>query len=234
MSSSSSFDHIITLPTTPAIDNHNDKDNNDNPTTIAQEWLSSLSTVLRTHDFARLPELFHADSWWRDHLALQWDLRTIRGCEHISSFLERYQPSAQLASFKLQDEGRFSPRIDEPEKEAGLRLRWIVSMFFFETRVGRGAGVLRLTQEEGNSSSRWKAYAVYTSLQELKDFEEPLGPRRVYGTLDSMPGGSSGGTWLERRKRQVEFGDEEPQVLVVGAGRILPTLYDLSVLSKRC
>lgn len=226
-----SASHIINLPNTPPITDDNDNPSAINPPAIAQQWLSSLVSVLRTNDFARLQEeLFHPDSWWRDHLALQWDLRTIRGAEGIAAFLQEHQPTAQLSALKLQDEGRYRPSLHEPEKEAGLLLTWIVSMFFFETRVGRGVGVLRLTQENNssNSTGKWKAYAVYTSLQELKGFEEPLGPRRVYGTLNSMPGGSSKGTWLERRKRQVEFVDEEPQVLVVGAGRHTLTSQSVS------
>ncbi|KAL1962858.1 hypothetical protein VTN77DRAFT_9133 [Rasamsonia byssochlamydoides] len=205
--------HIIALPNTPPIDNPSI-----NPLEIAQQWLSSLETVLRTQDFPRLRELFHTESWWRDALALQWDLRTIQGANRIEAFISQHQPQAQLSSFRLQDIGKYQPTLDEPEKDAGLQLSWVVSMFFFETRVGRGAGVLRLTQENGGSR-QWKAYTVYTSLQELKGFEEPLGPKRVYGTLGSMPGGSSKGTWLERRKKQLEFADEEPTVLVVGAGQ---------------
>lgn len=103
-------------------------------------------------------------------------------------------------------------------------------MFFFETKVGRGAGIFRLTQDR--QSGVWKAYTMYTSLQELKGFEEPLGPRRVYGTLDSMPGGSSQGTWYERRQRQLEFLDEEPTVLVVGAGRSILTCEGIRTASN--
>jgi hypothetical protein len=33
-----------------------------------------------------------------------------------------------------------------------------------------------------------------------------------------MPGGFDKGTWLERRQKKVSFEEEEPQVLVVGAG----------------
>jgi hypothetical protein len=103
-------------------------------------------------------------------------------------------------------------------------------MFFFETEFGRGAGFLRLTPD---AEGTWKAYVVYTSLQELKGFEEPLGPKRVYGTLDSMPGGPSKGNWFERRQRQVEFLDEEPQVLVIGAGELI-YFFSLRILSVIC
>jgi hypothetical protein len=89
-------------------------------------------------------------------------------------------------------------------------------MFFFESAVGTGTGMLRLTQ---SADGTWRAYAVYTSLQELKDAREPLGKFRAEGTTESMPGGLAGGTWIERRDRQREFLDGEPTTLVVGAGK---------------
>ena len=99
-------------------------------------------------------------------------------------------------------------------------------MFFFESNVGYGSGILRLTQ---NADGVWKAYAVYTSLQELKGVKEPLGTNRVSGTLDSLPGGSLGGTWSERRKREFAFTDQQPTVLVVGAGRFICFFYSQGV-----
>ena len=114
---------------------------------------------------------------------------------------------------RLQDSGPFQPKLEVVKKETGFT--WISSLFHFETRIGRGSGVLRLTQEK---AGEWKAYSVYTTLQELKGFEEPLGTKRPYGTIESMPGGFSGGTWAERRQRKLDFLDEEPQVLVIGAG----------------
>lgn len=200
--------HIIQLPVTPQVTTPLD------PRAIAQRWITDLEAVLSGNDFSRLTELFHQESWWRDMLALEWNLRTIQNLDRIEDFVRQNQPRAQLSAFRLQDDGKFQPSLDTPVEG---RLSWVVSMFFFETKVGRGTGMLRLTQD--GPSGVWKAYAVYTSLQELKGFEEPLGPRRVYGTLDSMPGGSSKGTWAERRQRQREFLDEEPTVLVVGAGR---------------
>jgi hypothetical protein len=89
-------------------------------------------------------------------------------------------------------------------------------MFFFKSAVGTGTGMLRLTQ---GADGVWRAYAVYTSLQELEDAREPLGKFRAEGTTESMPGGLAGGTWTERRDRQREFLDGEPTTLVVGAGK---------------
>ncbi|KAL1996709.1 hypothetical protein VTN49DRAFT_7574 [Thermomyces lanuginosus] len=201
--------HVVSLPKPPRFTS---KDVN--ASEVVQRWLSSLEEVLRTQAFDRLStDLFHADSWWRDHLALQWDLRTIRKAKDIEAFVRTHQPTAQLSTFRIQTEGKYVPHVESPENQ----LDWVASMFFFETAVGRGSGVVRLFPDE--QSKQWKAYAVYTSLQELKGAEEPLGPKRAYGTLDSMPGGSKGGTWLERRKRAVQFKEEEPTVLIVGAGQ---------------
>ena len=76
--------------------------------------------------------------------------------------------------------------------------------------------MLRLVQ--GNDGI-WKGYMIYTALQELKGFEEKIGARRTHGGNNSLIGGAIKGNWLERRERQKEFLDEEPTVLIVGAGR---------------
>lgn len=186
---------------------------------IAQHWIKKLETVLGSNDFSHLSELFHPESWWRDAIALQWDLRTIQNLDRIIEFVEQYQPNVKLSAFRLQDDGKYQPTFDTPVNG----LNWIFSMFFFETRLGRGTGVFRLTQDDAGV---WKAFTLYTSLQELKGFEEPLGPRRVRETTP-VPGAPKSSTWNERRQRQLQFLDEEPTALVVGAGSysILQFLY---------
>lgn len=139
-------------------------------------------------------------------------MRTVHSAAEIQSFLSKQQARAQLSQFRLQDRGKFQPRLEQVVDG----LSWVSSMFFFETAVGTGTGMLRLTQAEDGV---WKAYAMYTSLQELSSAQEPLGKRRAEGTTESMPGGLAGGTWIERRNRQQEFLDEEPATLVVGAGK---------------
>ncbi|GIK04438.1 hypothetical protein Aspvir_008521 [Aspergillus viridinutans] len=182
--------YVIQLPVTPLTIGAL------SPRDIAQQWLANLEIQLGTSPVSqvKLSELFHKDSWWRDMLALDWDFHTIHTVSEIEQCISRNQPRACLTAFRLQHEGRFQPKIEKPVEG----LRWISSMFFFESRVGRGTGVLRLTQDEAGV---WKAYSLYTSLQELKGFEEPLGLRRPEG--------------LSSRCRGVE----EPTALLVGAGQ---------------
>ncbi|KAF4126256.1 putative flavoprotein CzcO associated with the cation diffusion facilitator CzcD [Geosmithia morbida] len=205
------FDHVINLPqTVPVVPPPN-------AWRVATEWLKDLESVFSSKDLSSLDELFHEDSWWRDILALQWDFRTIHGRDAIRKFLEGNQGSSSLTAFKIHESGKFQPRFEVVDKDTGFS--WVSSMFHFETAIGRGSGVLRLTQEQPGI---WKGFSVYTTLQELKEYTEPLNEKRWYGTIDSMPGGLAKGTWVERRRRQKEFIDEDPQVLVIGAGRKIP------------
>jgi hypothetical protein len=203
--------HIISLPKPPRVSS------NINPQAIAQQWLTKLEAILSSSvTVEQINSIFHDDSYWRDHIALQWDFRTIHSATKIASFLQKHQPLAQLSNFSLQTEGKYVPHLDTPENGVP-GIDFVASMFHFDTKTGRGSGILRLTLD--GDGKTWKSYAVYTSLQELKGVEEPLGPKRVYGTLDSMPNGSAGGTWKERREKELKFeGGVEPTVLIVGAG----------------
>ncbi|KAJ5902003.1 hypothetical protein N7495_002531 [Penicillium taxi] len=198
--------HIVHLPSTTA-------SSPSEPRTIIQQWFTALENQLSQPHSIDLINLFHSESWWRDMIALDWDMRTMHTAAEIQDVLRKRQSQARLSHFQLQDKGQFKPKFEHVVDG----ICWISSMFFFETAVGKGAGMVRLTQTaEGGP---WKAYAVYTSLQKLKGVDEPLGKLRPEGTTESMPGGLAGGTWIERRERQKEFLDEEPVVLVVGAGQ---------------
>ncbi|KAK0647864.1 putative indole-3-pyruvate monooxygenase YUCCA4 [Lasiodiplodia hormozganensis] len=185
-----------------------------NPTEVASKWLTSFAGALSAADLsASLPTVLHADCWWRDHLALGWDLRTVRGLDALKTYVGAGQPRFQLQPTKLADpSNRFAPAVKSPVEG----LEWVESMFEWETSVGRGKGMLRLVLDGGE----WKAYMLYTALQELKGFEDKVGVRRPHGGNNSLVGGvMNGGNWTERRERQREFVDEEPQVVCVGAGQ---------------
>jgi hypothetical protein len=71
---------------------------------------------------------------------------------------------------------------------------------------------------------------MYTALQELRDFKEHLGSRRPYGGNNSLVDGAKEGSWLDQRRRKTEFEDEEPTVLIVGAGISLSQLNISSLI----
>ncbi|KAF2146050.1 uncharacterized protein K452DRAFT_263563 [Aplosporella prunicola CBS 121167] len=183
------------------------------PTDIAAEWVATFNAVLAGNDLASgLPRVLHSDCWFRDHCALSWDLRTLHGIGDVSPFLAAQQPRFALAGLNLTSSGKFAPSQAEPVEG----LEWIESMFTFETAFGRGKGVLRLVQGEDRA---WKAYMLYTALQEIKGYEEQIGQRRPHGGNNSLEGGTVKGNWAERKQRKMEFLDEEPAVICVGAGQ---------------
>jgi cation diffusion facilitator CzcD-associated flavoprotein CzcO len=89
-------------------------------------------------------------------------------------------------------------------------------MFTFETHVGTGKGMVRLVCLPNGI---WKAHMIYTALQELHAAKEIAGYHRPHGGNNSLKGGAAEGNWYERRECQKEFLDEQPAVLIVGAGQ---------------
>jgi len=59
---------------------------------------------------------------------------------------------------------------------------------------------------------------VYTALYDIKGHEEAAGQNRPHGGKNQLEGGIIKGNWFERRERAKDFMDDEPTVLVVGAG----------------
>lgn len=208
--------HDVTLPTFTKKEVKIAVTEKQEPRAIAQSWLDKFSSVLSSGNASGISNLVHPDSWWRDFLTLTWDYRTIRGALKITDFLTKHI-SAGLSNLKLQDDGKaFAPHFETPLQD----LEWVESMFHFKTKVGRGKGFVRLAQGEDGA---WKAHFLSTSLQELKDHEENTGLRRPHGGKNSLEGGIIKGNWQERRERQKEFLDEEPDVFIVGAGKLCHT-----------
>ncbi|KAK4950262.1 hypothetical protein LTR10_011243 [Elasticomyces elasticus] len=184
------------------------------PEKIARKWLTSFESALSAPSTNDLKALIveGEESWWRDHLALSWDLRTLRGQSNITNFLGSRMAKVQMHNLKLQDEGKFKPGMNQPIEG----LEWVESMFSFDTAQGSGKGMLRLVCTPNGT---WKAHMLYTVLLELKGVPEIACYHRPHGGNNSLKGGAIEGNWYERRERQKEFVDEEPTVLVIGAGQ---------------
>lgn len=182
------------------------------PHEVAQKWLNKFAAALQSNKGSEVASLIHEDGWWRDQLALSWDFHTVRGSSKIAAFLEPLLTAANLHNLKLREHGKFAPNKQEPIPE----LEWVESMFTFDTTVGTAKGMIRLVCLPNGT---WKAHMVYTALQELHDFKETAGDLRPHGGNNSLKGGAIEGNWYERRERQKEFLDDEPEVLLIGAGQ---------------
>lgn len=157
----------------------------DSVATAASGWLAGFEAALARRDAARLRELLLPDCHWRDVLALTWRIRTLSGRDAVVEALCRHAAEARMSGFELSP-GRTAPR---HAMRAGRRC--IEAIFRFETRLGRGSGVLRLLPD-----GEPRAWTLLTSLDEIKGDEEQVGRRRPTG----------------------QYVDRQPTVLVVGGG----------------
>jgi len=182
----------------------------ENIASVAQNWLAQFERALAAPSRARLETLFHADSHWRDVLALTWQIKTVSGADAILRELATHAGRARPTGFRL-DPHRTAPR---NVRRAGTDA--IEAIISFETAQGRGSGVLRLSPdaEDGNA---FRAWTLLTALDEIKGHEERLGSARPQGKAYSRD--FRGPNWLDLRKAAAEYADREPAALVVGGGQ---------------
>src|ERR1700753_3284811 len=140
----------------------------------AENWLARFESALAARDDNSLAALFHPDSFWRDVLALSWNLQTINGAKAILKELRVRAADARPAGFRI-DPDRAPPR---RVTRAGSNC--IEAIFKFETKIGRGSGIIRLIPDEADGN-RLKAWTLLTELGELKGFEEKVGAERPRG-----------------------------------------------------
>ncbi len=176
---------------------------------IAGDWLSGLNAALQTNDARRLGALFRPDCDWRDIVALTWTIETVSDRDPVARRLLEAVAATGARDFAVDPE-RHPPRDVERAGE-----ECIEAILKFETKVGRGAGILRLKRSDCRTGAAL-AWTLLTSLEELKGYEEetilenaeePAFERDFHGP-----------NWLDRRRRASTYEDREPDVLIVGGG----------------
>jgi len=168
-------------------------------------WLDGFETALRAGDTGSLAALFQSDSHWRDIVAFTWHISPFAGAGQIAAAIATAQESIQARGFAVD------PDRTPPRRVQRLGIDTIEAFFTFETAVGRGNGVVRLTPDGA------KAWVLLTTLEELKGFEERIGARRPTGEAYSRNFG--GQNWLDQRIASQAYADRDPAVLVVGGGQ---------------
>lgn len=176
----------------------------------AQAWLDGFERALGKPDPATLGQLFLADSFWRDVLALSWNLQTLAGRDALAQALTALSPKAAPTNFKI------APNRAAPRQVTRAGTNAIEAIFDFETTFGRGSGIVRLVPDAADRD-RLKAWTLLTALDELKGFEERLGTSRPRGQAYSRD--FRGPNWLDLRNASRDYSDRDPTVLVVGGGQ---------------
>lgn len=164
----------------------------------AGEWVGRFQEALSARDVEAASALFATESYWRDIVSFTWNITTVEGPAGVADLLRATLEHVDPAGFRLTE---------EPAEEGGVITAWIA----FETRVGRGSGLLRLVDG--------KAFTLLTTLDELKGHEEPVHGRRPAGVQHGAFRDRV--TWAESRAREAtELGyTTQPEVVIVGGGQ---------------
>lgn len=179
-----------------------------NASEVAKAVITSLNNAIKQEDLGALANLFINKSYWRDHLALSWELRTLKGVDNIKNFLD----STVNGSIKLEVDTTSNVRAPQHRPIDGRGDVKGISFFIsVETEIGRGQGYVNLAEV----NQVWKIFTIFTVLTELKGYEEPTHKRRSRGVKHG--GDPDRKNWKERRDAEKE--NIEPTVLVIGAGQ---------------
>jgi putative flavoprotein involved in K+ transport len=162
------------------------------------EWLTAFQQALTARDADAAAALFADQSYWRDIVSFTWNITTVEGGAGVADLLRATLDDVDPAGFRVTE---------EPAEEDGVITAWIA----FETKAGRGSGLLRLVGG--------KAFTLLTTLDELKGHEEPVNDRRPNGVRHGAFRDRV--TWAESRAREAtELGyTVQPEVLIIGGGQ---------------
>ena len=170
---------------------------------IASKWLQTFEKNVSSNNVDGVLFLLTEDAWWRDLLAMTWDLRTFQGKDKIRTFLKDRLATSKLRDFKVSF-AKYECLYED--------LAWVRVHYTCDSAVGGCDGVIRLVPTKGvNGGVEWKAHNVFTDLQSIHDHLPATGPRRNF-----LP---NHGKWVDMRTKEMEFLDHDPEVLIVGGGQ---------------
>lgn len=166
----------------------------------AQAVLDELGAALEAGDMDRAAALFVTDCHWRDLVSFTWNIRTMEGPDAVAEMLRAQLGHVRPTGWQLDER-------ETATEEDGIITAW----FRFETKVGRGTGLVRL--RDG------RIWTLLTALQELKGHEEAKGFTRPLGAKHGA--GKNRPSWREEREAEArELGySRQPHTLIIGGGQ---------------
>ncbi|KAM7219659.1 hypothetical protein V8F06_005040 [Rhypophila decipiens] len=178
----------------------------------ANKIIDSFNQALDSKELKALSSLFLQTGYWRDHLALSWTLRTLKGRDKILAFLNQNQ-DFPVKKVEIDSSSDFrKPQLTPFAPSGGSK--GIGFFITFTTQHGSGRGMVRLVED---ADGEWKIWTFYTALDELNGHKEPLGANRPGGVKHGATPGRR--NWADRRRDEENFVDTEPDVLIIGAGQ---------------
>lgn len=175
---------------------------------IAQAWLDEFAALVTSTRPEAVSGILTGDAYWRDILALSWDIRTLCGNKTIgdgfASFVRERRPgnfTLDTASVQTTKRAAIAPSIE--------------ALFTFETDIGLCKGHVRLRSlEEG--SGTWTAWTLFTALENLKGHEEKVGNLRPDFTASS---GDPSKKWMTAAQHSAHYETNDPDTVIIGGAQ---------------
>ena len=140
---------------------------------------------------------------------MTWDFHTVQGPDQIDRFIE-CSTGGGITGVSLDE----SVPHKVPQRARLGDIDVVQAFLKIETSNGRGEGFVRLASDVDDGGI-WKAFTLFTTLKELKGYEERICTRRPTGLDRNLE--NDGHNWKDRLIAQQRFeGGLEPTVLIIG------------------
>jgi putative flavoprotein involved in K+ transport len=165
-----------------------------------EAFLGKFEAALAAEDLDAAAGMFNQECYWRDLVALTWNIKTVEGRAEVRDMLSHCLKSVKPRDWRIAE--------GENATEAGGVLESWIS---FETELARGFGLIRI--KDGG------IWTLLTTMVELKGFEEKAGFTRPMGARHGVHPGAK--TWKETREEELKtLGyEKQPYALIIGGGQ---------------
>lgn len=193
------------------------------PQRVASAWVDTFNNLIDGQDNTTR-KLFLEDCYWRDLLCSTWNFHTYQGLSMISSVLKAGDKQCRLRRLAVDSHSNVQKPLVSPIDFKGSILG-IQAFLTVETDIGRGRGLVKLVRDAKDTGT-WKAFTLFTTLDEFKGHEESICTRRPTGVDHGAHPGRL--NWQQRRDAEANCeAPFEPTVLIIGtyAHSILVTYF---------
>ncbi|KAL8708738.1 MAG: hypothetical protein Q9225_007559, partial [Loekoesia sp. 1 TL-2023] len=164
------------------------------PQRVAFAWVNAFNNLIDGQENATR-KLFLEDSYWRDLLCSTWNFHTYQGLPKISSVLKAGDNQCRLRSLAVDSHSDIKKPLMSPVDFEGS-IQGVQAFLTVETDIGRGRGLVKLVRDAKDAGT-WKAFTLFTTLEELKGHEESVCTRRPTGVDHGAHPGRL--NWQQRR-----------------------------------
>ncbi|MFM0234092.1 flavin-containing monooxygenase [Paraburkholderia sediminicola] len=184
---------------------------------VVQGWLSSFGAALESGQRAGVESLFLEQTYWRDQIALSWDMQQQAGRDAVVEKLIKASECTGPSNFRVD--------VDRPAPTriilAGRNL--IEAYFLFDLAHGTGQGLVRLS-DDADSPAGAHCFMIGTDLLSVDGVVEEMCNRvtrqrltpvfPIHGYKPMHRGQHFSEFSLEKQT----FSERDPDVLIIGGG----------------